>query len=117
MIVSLKNTPQQTFRFEVAVYNDEKMIITLFDLKNEDTKYEEEYSYDNILKVFNVLPNSEKNELCNLTNFQVFIVGLVKHKKLEIYPSRNNSLRLEFLDVAQAPKGAVYNVTVHIPKA
>ena len=42
--------------------------------------------------------------------FQVFISGLAKDKKIEINKSGDN-LRIEFHDIAIAPKGAKYNVS------
>ena len=43
--------------------------------------------------------------------FQVFISGLAKSKKIEINKSGDN-LKIEFLDIASAPKGAEYNVSI-----
>ena len=47
--------------------------------------------------------------------FQVFIAGLAKNNKIEINRSGDN-LRLELYDIAKAPKGAVYNVSILIEK-
>ena len=47
--------------------------------------------------------------------FQVFIAGLAKDNKIEINRSGEN-LRLELYDIAKAPKGAVYNVSILLEK-
>ena len=56
-----------------------------------------------------------KDELINLMYFQVFISGLAKDKKIEINKSGDN-LRIEFHDIAKAPKGAEYNVSILLNK-
>ena len=43
--------------------------------------------------------------------YQVFIAGLAKNKQIEINKSGNN-LRIELKDIAKAPKGAEYNVSI-----
>ena len=47
--------------------------------------------------------------------FQVFLAGLAKNKKLEINKS-GDSLRVEFHDIAKAPKGAEYSVSILFEK-
>ena len=47
--------------------------------------------------------------------YQVFIAGLAKNKKIEINKS-GDSLRLELYDIAKAPKGAEYNVSILLEK-
>ena len=44
-------------------------------------------------------------------SFQVFIAGLAKSKKIEINRS-GDSLRVEFLNIAKAPIGAEYRVSI-----
>ena len=63
-----------------------------------------------------MLPQSYKDNLCTLIDYQVFISGLVKNNKLELYLLKYNMLKLEFTDIAKAPKGAIYNVTILVPK-
>ena len=62
-------------------------------------------------KEFCVLPTTVKKELINLMYYQVFIAGLAKNKKIEINKSVNN-LRNELKDIAKAPKGREYNVSI-----
>ena len=81
------------------------------DLEERNKKYEKNYSYEEILNEFSVLPQNIKDELINLMYFQVFISGLAKSKKIEINKSGDN-LKIEFLDIASAPKGAEYNVSI-----
>ena len=81
------------------------------DLEERNVKYEKNYSYEEILNEFSVLPQKIKDELISLMYFQVFISGLAKGKKIEINKSGDN-LRIEFLDIATAPKGAEYNVSI-----
>ena len=89
--------------------------MSLFDLNNIDLKYEKSYSYEDILKEFSVLPQSYKDDLIDIMHFQVFIACLAKNKKIEIYRS-GDSLRMEFHDIAKAPKGAEYNVSILLDK-
>ena len=81
------------------------------DLEERNIKYEKNYSYEEILNEFSVLPQNVKDELINLMYFQVFISGLAKEKKIEINKSGEN-LRIEFQNIAKAPKGAEYNVSI-----
>ena len=62
------------------------------------------------------MPQSYKDNLCTLIDYQVFISGLVNNNKLELFLAKYNRLRLEFNDIAKAPKGAVYNATIMVPK-
>lgn len=111
----LVNFPKQTYRFQITNINDEKLVISLLDLKDRETLYECEYDFNDIVKLFNVLPYDVKADLINIINYQVFICNLVNKKKVEVYQSRNNAIRLEFTDIAPAPEGAAYNVSLHLP--
>ena len=46
----------------------------------------------------------------------MFISGLVNNNKVELFLAKYNRLRLEFKDIAKAPKGAMYNATIMVPK-
>ena len=81
------------------------------DLDERNIKYEKNFSFEEILNEFSILPQDVKDELINLMYFQVFISGLAKNKKIEINKSGDN-LRIEFQDIAKAPKGAEYNVSI-----
>ena len=81
------------------------------DLEDREKKYEKSYTFEEIQKEFCVLPNEVKDELINLMYYQVFIAGLAKNKQIEINKSGNN-LRIELKDIAKAPKGAEYNVSI-----
>ena len=85
------------------------------DLDERNIKYEKNFSYEEILNEFSILPQDVKDELINLMYFQVFISGLAKNKKIEINKSGDN-LRIEFQDIAKAPKGAEYNVSILLNK-
>ena len=85
------------------------------DLDERNIKYEKNFSYEEILNEFSILPQNVKDELINLMYFQVFISGLAKNKKIEINRSGDN-LRIEFQDIAKAPKGAEYNVSILLNK-
>ena len=60
---------------------------------------------------------SYKELLSTLIDYQVFISGLVNNNKLELFLAKYNRLKLEFKDIAETPKGAIYNVTIMVPKA
>ena len=85
------------------------------DLHERNIKYEKNFSFEEILNEFSILPQDVKDELINLMYFQVFISGLAKNKKIEINKSGDN-LRIEFQDIAKAPKGAEYNVSILLNK-
>ena len=85
------------------------------DLDERNIKYEKNFSFEEILNEFSILPQDVKDELINLMYFQVFISGLAKNKKIEINKSGDN-LRIEFQDIAKAPKGAEYNVSILLNK-
>ena len=44
-------------------------------------------------------------------HFQVFIAGLAKNKKIVINKIKN-SINIDLRDIAKAPKGAEYNVSI-----
>ena len=92
------------------------MAINLINIKDEEKQYEIIYNFDDLAKTFRVLPQSYKDNLCTLIDYQVFISGLVNQNKLEIFLAKYNRLKLEFKDIAKAPKGSMYNVTVMVPK-
>lgn len=108
--------PKKKFKFEMIVVNDEKLIISLYDLKDGGTIYEDEFDYESISKVFGVLPDPVQSELVSVVSYQVFICGIVNKKKAEVHLSRNDRIRLELIDIAKAPKGAVYNVSLFLTK-
>ena len=92
------------------------MAINLINIKDEEKQYEIIYNFDDLAKTFRVLPQSYKDNLCTLIDYQVFISGLVNQNKLEIFLAKYNRLKLEFKDIAKAPKGAMYNVNIMAPK-
>ena len=98
------------------IYNDDIFAISLINLRDEENKYEIIYNFDDLSKAFRVLPQNYKDNLCTLIDYQVFISGLVSKNKLEIFLAKFNRLKLEFKDIAKAPKGAMYNVTIMVPK-
>ena len=104
------------YSFETRIYNDDTFAINLINLKDEEKQYEIIYNFDDLAKTFRVLPQSYKDNLCTLIDYQVFISGLVNQNKLEIFLAKYNRLKLEFKDIAKAPKGAMYNVTIMVPK-
>ena len=99
----------------MSLYNNEQLVLSLLDLDDRNIKYKKSYTYNEILKEFSVLPQSVKDDLINLMYFQVFLAGLAKNKKLEINKS-GDSLRVEFHDIAKAPKGAEYSVSILFEK-
>ena len=90
--------------------------MSLSDLEDKENKYEKCYKYEEIRKEFSVLPETVKNELVDLMNFQVFIAGLAKNKKVEINKS-GDSLLVEFQNIAKAPVGAEYSVSILLEKS
>ena len=91
-------------------------MINLTHVNNPEIQYEIVYNFDDLAKAFNVLPQSVKDELCILLDYQVFISGLVNNNKLDLFLAKYNRLKLEFKDIAKAPKGAMYNATIMVPK-
>lgn len=116
-ILPLKNFPQQTFEFESTIIDDEVMEVCLRDLKDRVTVFQKDFDYNEILYLFGVLPQAIKSDLNNLVDYQVFMCGIINRKKVEVHYSGNSAIRLELLDVAPAPKGAEYNVSIILPKA
>ena len=62
------------------------------------------------------MPKSIKDELHTLIDYQVFISGLANKNKIELFLAKFNRMKIEFIDIAKAPKGAIYNATIMIPK-
>ena len=85
-------------------------------MEKPDIRYGIEYNLEEIKKVFQVLPKSVKDELHNLIDYQVFISTLANKNKIELYYAKFGKMRVEFIDIAKAPKGAIYNATMMIPK-
>ena len=108
--------PEEVYTFETQIYEDNIFIMSLTNLNDQSIKYEIEFNFDEIVKAFQVLPQKVKDELCTLIDYQVFISGLVNNNKLELFLAKYNRLKLEFKDIAKAPKGAMYNVTIMVPK-
>jgi hypothetical protein len=71
---------------------------------------------EEIQKVFQILPKSIKDELHTLIHYQVFISTLANKNKIELFFAKFNRMKLEFIDIAKAPKGAMYNATIMVPK-
>ena len=101
---------------KTQIYNDDIFVISLTNLNDEENHYEIVYNYDDLAKTFQALPKSYKDNLCTLIDYQVFISGLVNNNKLELFLAKYNRLKLEFRDIAKAPKGAMYNVTIYVSK-
>ena len=86
------------------------------NIEDPDIRYEIQYNLEEIKKVFQVLPQSVKGELNNLIDYQVFISTLANKNKIELYLAKFNRMKVEFVDIAKAPKGAIYNATMMIHK-
>ena len=114
--LSINSVPDDIYNFETYIYDDKKLLILLTNVKNQNIKYLSEYNYDEISKAFQVLPKSNKDELTTLISYQVFISGLVNNNKIELFFAKNNRIKLELKDIAKAPKGAMYNVTLFLSK-
>ena len=112
----LSSLPEEIFSFETRIYNDDTFVISLTNIREQDIQYEIVYNFDDLEKAFQVLPRSVKDNLCTLIDYQVFISGLVNNNKLELFYAKYDRLRLEFNDIAKAPKGAIYNATIMVPK-
>ncbi len=108
--------PEEIYTFETQIYEDNIFIITLTNINDKNIIYEIEFNFDEISKAFQVLPQKYKDEMNTLIDYQVFISGLVNNNKLQLFLSKNNRLRLEFEDIAKAPRGAMYNVTIFVPR-
>ena len=78
--------------------------------------YEIGYNLEGIKKVFQVLPKYVKDELHTLIDYQVFISTLANKNKIELFFAKFNRIKVEFIDIAKAPKGALYNATIMVPK-
>ena len=112
----INSLPEEIYSFETQIYNDDTILINLTNINKPEIQYEIVYNFDDIAKAFQVLPQSVKDELCTLVDYQVFISSLVKKNKLELFLARYNRLKLEFKDIAKAPKGAMYNITIMVSK-
>ena len=114
--IPLTTLPEEVYSFETHVYENEVIVIILINLDYPEIRYEIEYNLEEIKKVFQVLPKSVKDELNNLIDYQVFISSLANKNKIELYLAKFNRMKVEFIDIAKAPKGAIYNATMMIPK-
>ena len=114
--IPLTTLPEEVYSFETHVYENEVIVIILINLDYPEIRYEIEYNLAEIKKVFQVLPKSVKDELNNLIDYQVFISSLANKNKIELYLAKFNRMKVEFIDIAKAPKGAIYNATMMIPK-
>ena len=112
----INSLPEEIYCFETRIYNDDTLVMNLTNINNPEIQYEIVYNYDDLAKAFQVLPQSVKDELCTLVDYQVFISSLVNNNKLELFLAKYNRLKLEFKDIAKAPKGAMYNTTIMVPK-
>ena len=112
----INSLPEEIYSFETRIYNDDTLVMNLTNINNPEIQYEIVYNYDDLAKVFQVLPQSVKDELCTLVDYQVFISSLVNNNKLELFLAKYNRLKLEFKDIAKAPKGAMYNTTIMVSK-
>ena len=115
--IPLTTLPEEVYSFETHVYENEVIVIILINLDEPEIRYEIEYNLEEIKKVFQVLPKSVKDELNNLIDYQVFISSLANKNKIELYLAKFNRMKVEFIDIAKAPKGAIYNATMMIPKS
>ena len=115
-IIPITTLPEEVYSFETHVYEDEIIVIMLTNVDNPDIKYEIEYNLEDIKKIFKVLPNKVKDELHTLIDYQVFISTLANKNKIELYLAKFNRIRIELIDVAKAPKGAIYNISIMVPK-
>ena len=114
--IPLTTLPEEVYSFETHVYENEVIVIILINLDEPEIRYEIEYNLEEIKKVFQVLSKSVKDELNNLIDYQVFISSLANKNKIELYLAKFNRMKVEFIDIAKAPKGAIYNATMMIPK-
>ena len=114
--IPLTTLPEEVYSFETHVYENEVIVIILINLDEPEIRYEIEYNLEEIKKVFQVLPKSVKDELNNLIDYQVFISSLANKNKIELYLAKFNRMKVEFIDIAKAPKGAIYNATIMVPK-
>ena len=114
--IPITTLPEEVYTFEIHVYDDEALVLILTNLDYPELKYEIEYNLEGIKKVFQVLPRAVKDELHTLIDYQVFICSLANKNKIELFLAKFNRIRVEFIDIAKAPKGAIYNATIMIPK-
>ena len=115
-IIPITTLPEEVYSFETHVYEDEIIVIMLTNVDNPEIKYEIEYNLEEIKKIFKVLPNKVKDELHTLIDYQVFISTLANKNKIELYLAKFNRIKIELIDVAKAPKGAIYNISIMVPK-
>ena len=114
--IPITSLPEEVYSFETHVYDDEVLVIILTNLDYPELQYEIEYNLEGIKKVFQVLPKAVKDELHTLIDYQVFICSLANKNKIELFLAKFNRIRIEFIDIAKAPKGAIYNATIMVPK-
>ena len=115
--IPITTLPEEVYSFETHVYEDDQVIvIILTNLDDPNLIYEIEYNLEGIKKVFQVLPKKVKDELHTLIDYQVFISTLANKNKIELFFAKFNRIKVEFIDIAKAPKGALYNATIMVPK-
>ena len=114
--IPITTLPEEVYTFETHIYEDEFIAIILTNVSDPEIKYEVEYNLEEISKIFKVLPKPYKDELHNLIDYQVFISGLANQNKIELYLAKFNRIKVELIDIAKAPKGAIYNATIMVPK-
>ena len=115
--IPITTLPEEVYSFETHVYEDAQVIvIILTNLDYPEIIYEIEYNLEGIKKVFQVLPKYVKEELHTLIDYQVFISTLANKNKIELFLAKFNRIKVEFNDIAKAPKGAIYNATIMVPK-
>ena len=114
--IPITTFPEEVYTFETHIYEDEVIAIILTNVSDPEIKYEIEYNFEEIEKIFQILPKSVKDEFHTLIDYQVFISGLANKNKVELFLAKYNRLKVEFIDIAKAPKGAMYNATIFVPK-
>ena len=115
--IPITTLPEEVYTFETHLYEDDQIIvIILTNLDDPELIYEIEYNLEGIKKVFQVLPKYVKDEFHTLIDYQVFISTLANKNKIELFLAKFNRIKIEFNDIAKAPKGAIYNATIMVPK-
>ena len=114
--IPLTTLPEEVYTFETHIYDDEIIAIILTNVSDPEIRYEIEYNLEEIAKIFQVLPKSYKDELHTLIDYQVFMSVLANQNKVELFLAKFNRIKVEFIDIAKAPKGAMYNATIMVPK-
>ena len=113
--IPLFNKSNQLYRFEMFTCDDELFVLVLKSIKNSDIIYQKIYKLQELYSEFSVLPKSVKDEFKNLSDWLVFFASVVNRKKIALY-NKMNYLRIDFDDIAEAPKGAIYSVSINVPR-